>query len=165
MISQDKTYEKIIKILEDNKSTYKLFNHKAAFTYEELQAVQKEVGFVGTEGKCLVVRTKNSFAVCVTIQGKKLNFSRLKEILADKDLRLAKPEELKEYFGAEPGCAYPFGFDEGIKIECRNTVYFPEWFLISPLFPTKTIQVKGKDLRNIFSNVGNATEENNELFI
>ena len=93
------------------------------------------------------------------------NFSKLKEILSDKDLRLAKPEELKEYFGAEPGCAYPFGFDESIKIYVDPTIYDQEWFLFSPLFATKTIQVRGSGLRRIFPNLKNKTVMNREIFI
>ncbi|HLC78577.1 MAG TPA: YbaK/EbsC family protein [Candidatus Nanoarchaeia archaeon] len=165
MIDRDKIYNKIIKILNDNQATYKIFSHKAAFTYDELRFAQEEVGFIGIEGKCLVVKKDDGFVVCVTIQGKKLNFSKLKEILSDKDLRLAKPEELKEYFGAEPGCAYPFGFDESIKIYVDPTIYDQEWFLFSPLFATKTIQVRGSGLRRIFFNLKNKTVMNREIFI
>ena len=165
MVDQEATYRNIIRILDDNKAKYKLFNHKAAFTYEELQAVQKEAGFFGTEGKCLVIKTKDDFVVCITIQGVKINFPKLKEILNDKDIRLANSEELRESFGAEPGCAYPFGYDENINIYIDPRVYAEEWFLFSPLFPTKTIQVKGSDLRQVFSSLKNNTQESVDIFV
>jgi len=164
MVNKEAVYSNIIRILDDSKAKYKLFNHKPAFTYDELLAVQKEAGFIGTEGKCLIVRIKDGFVVCITIQGIKLNFSKLKEILNDKDIRLANPEELRESFGAEPGCAYPFGFDESINIYIDPKIYSQEWFLFSPLFPTKTIQVKGSDLRQIFPNLKNKTKESPDIF-
>ena len=84
----------------------------------------------------------------------------------DKTLDLTlRPRELKEYFGAEPGCAYPFGFDESIKIYVDPTIYDQEWFLFSPLFATKTIQVRGSGLRRIFFNLKNKTVMNREIFI
>ena len=44
-------------------------------TYEELEAVQKEAGFFGTEGKCMVIKADNKFIVYVTTFGKEINLS------------------------------------------------------------------------------------------
>ena len=165
MVNQEKVYKNILKLLENSKAEYKLFNHKAAFSYEELNAVQKETGFRGTEGKCLVVKTEDSFVVCITIQGKKLDFLKLGEILNKKKIRLAKSDELKEHFGAEPGCAYPFGFDESIDIYVDSDIYVQDWFLFSPIFPTKKIQIKGLSLKKVFGNIKNKVKESFNIFI
>src|SRR3990167_9286400 len=111
MINQEDICQNIIKLLNDSGAEYKLFEHRAALTYQDLEEVQKEVGFFGTEGKCLVLKVVDKFIVYVTTFGNKINFDLTKEALESKKIRLATPEELKEYFGAEPGCAYPFGFD------------------------------------------------------
>lgn len=165
MADKEAIYSNIVRILDYNQAQYKLFSHTPVLSYKDSAEVQKESGFIGTEGKCLVVRIKDGFVVCITIQGIKLNFSKLKEILNDKDIRLATPEELREYFGAEPGRACPFGFDESINIYIDPKIYSQEWFLFSPLFPTKTIQVKGSDLRQIFSNLKNKTQESANIFL
>lgn len=159
MVDQENIYLHIIKLLDDSAAEYKLFEHRAALTYADLEAVQKEAGFFGTEGKCMVIKVDGEFIVYITTFGNKINFDLIKEKLGVKKIRLATPEELKEYFGAEPGCAYPFGFDENINIFVDPEIYNEEWFLFSPLYSTKTIQVKGKDLKKVFGNCGNKIDE------
>lgn len=159
MVNQQEVYQKIIKLLGDSGAEYKLFEHRAALTYQELEAVQKETGFFGTEGKCLVLKAGGNFIVYVTTFGNRINFDLIKETLDVEKVRLANPEELKEYFGAEPGCAYPFGFEKNVDIFVDPEIYKKDWFLFSPLFPTKTIQVKGAHLKKVFNNLGNKIKE------
>lgn len=161
MISQDKIYQNILKLLDDSKTEYKLFEHRAALTYADLEAIQKEAGFFGTEGKCMVLKFDDKFFVYVTTFKNKINFDLVKEKLNTNKVKLATPEELKNNFGAEPGCAYPFGFDKSIPIFVDPKIYEDDWFLFSPLYPTKTIQIKGKDLKKVFKNSGNKIEEIN----
>lgn len=155
----DDVYKKLMSLLDTNGVEYKLFNHRSALTYEDLAKVQKEIGFFGTEGKCMVLKVDEKFIVYITIQGKKLNFDAIKSYLKVSKIRLATPEELKEYFGAEPGCAYPFGFNDQYEIYIDPSIYEQEWLLFSPVYPTKTIQAKGNDLKKVFSNLGNKVEE------
>lgn len=159
MVNPEDAYLNIIKLLSENKVEYKLFSHKTALTYEDLAKVQKETGFFGTEGKCMVLKTEESFIVYVTLQGKRINFDEIQKTLGLDKTRLATPEELKEYFSAEPGCAYPFGFSENIDIFVDPQIYKVEWFLFSPVLPTKTVQAKGKDLKKVFENLPNKVTE------
>ena len=159
MINSEEAYQKLIELLNTNNVEYKLFSHKAALTYEDLLEVQKETRFVGTEGKCMVLKVDEKFIVYVTLQGKRLNFDSIKEYLSVGKVRLVTPEELKEYFGAEPGCAYPFGFASEYNVYVDPKIYEQEWFLFSPVLPTKTIQVKGADLKKVFDNLENKVEE------
>ena len=159
MIDSQKTFEHIIELLDTNSVEYKLFSHRAALTYEDLAAVQLEAGFIGTEGKCMVMKVDEKFIVYVTLQGKKVNFDRIKEVLGVKKVRLALKDELLEYFGAEPGCAYPFGFDDQYDLYVDTNVFDQEWFLFSPLFSTKTVQAKGSDLRKLFENLPDKVTE------
>lgn len=121
MYDSEIAYKELIGLMDKNNVEYKLFAHKAALTYEDLLEVQKETGFLGTEGKCMVMKVDpdqigvdNHFVVYVTTQGKRVNFNAVKETLGVDKVRLASPQELKEYFGAEPGCAYPFGFSKEV---------------------------------------------------
>lgn len=163
MVNSEEAYQRLIKLLDSNNVEYKLFNHKVALTYEALLEVQKETGFVGTEGKCMVLKTDDKFVVYVTLQGKRLNFDAIKEYFKANKIRLASPEELKEYFGAEPGCAYPFGFAREYDVYVDPTIYEQEWFLFSPVLPTQTIQAKGKDLKRVFDSLENRVEEVNSF--
>ena len=130
-----------------------------ALTYEDLAAVQKETGFVGTEGKCLVLKCDNNFIVYITIQGQRVNLQRITEVVGVKKVQLANAEDLKNQFDALPGCAYPFGFDESVNIYIDPVIYSQEWFLFSPAVPNATIQVRGIDLKMIFDNLPNKVKE------
>lgn len=159
MVNSEDLYNNVMSLLDRNKIEYKLFTHKAALTYEDLAEVQKETGFVGTEGKCMVLKVDGKFIVYVTLQGKRLNFNAIKEKLGAIKVILATPGELKDFFGADPGCAYPFGFNDQYNIYVDPVIYEQEWLLFSPVYPTKTVQARGPDLRSVFSNIQNQVEE------
>lgn len=161
MVEPSLLFGNIISLLDKTKSNYKLFSHKPAFTYEELKQAQTQTGFQGTEMKCLVLKVNSSFMVYVTIQGNKVSFDKIKQYLEITKIRLATSEELKANFGAEPGCAYPFGFNDSFSIFVDPTIYNEEWLLFSPALPNKTIQVKGKDLKKVFTGLKNKVTEIN----
>lgn len=155
MFDAQAAHDEIIQLLEVTGARYKLFHHRAALSYDDLAIVQQETGFVGTEGKCLVLKTDQTFAIYITIQGKKAPLDILKSALGVQKIRLATGEELKDYFGAEPGCAYPFGFSAEYPI-CIDPIIFEQtWFLFSPVHPTETVQVAGADLRAIYDRLSN----------
>lgn len=155
MVDPNAVYKSVIEILDKNGVDYKLFEHRAAFTYEDLALAQKEVGFFGTEAKCLVIKADERFVVYVTLQGNKINFNSVKKFLETRKVRLATAAELKENFGAEPGCAYPFGFGGQFDIFVDPKIYGEEWLLFSPVLPTKTVQARGADMKKVFGGLEN----------
>lgn len=159
MIDPENAYLHIIRLLDENQVNYKLFTHRAALSYEDLAGVQKETGFFGTEGKCMVLKIDDKFIVYVTTQGNRVNFDIIKTTLKANKIRLATPEELKSGFGAEPGCAYPFGFSKDVDIFVDPTIYQQEWLLFSPVLSIKTVQAEGEDLKRVFDQLPNKVTE------
>jgi len=159
MVNSDEIYKKLIDLLDRNHVEYKLFSHKEALTWEDLAEVQKEAGFFGTEMKCMVLKAGEKFIVYITLQGKRLDFNAIKEKVGVAKVRLSTPEELSEQFGAKPGCAYPFGFDAQYKIYVDPEIYQQAWMLFSPVFPTKTVQARGFDLKKVFDSLENKVQE------
>lgn len=159
MIDPNIVYEKLISLLDKNQVEYKLFSHREALTWEELSVVQKETGFFGTEMKCMVLKAGDELIVYITTQGNKINFDAIKETFNVNKVRLSTAEELNEYFGAKPGCAYPFGFDIKYRIFVDPKIYEQKWMLFSPVVPTKTIQAKGSDLKRVFDSLKNKVTE------
>lgn len=162
MISQQ-IKEHILDLLNQAHVEYKVFQHKPVFSYEDAEEVAKETGYFGTEGKSLVLKIDESFIVYVTIQGKKVNFDAIKDILGVKKVRLVSAEELQENFGAVPGCAYPFGFEEKFAIYVDPVIFEQEWFVFSPCLPNFTVQAKGAELKNVFANLKNDVTETTEF--
>lgn len=163
MKTKESIYNSIIDLLEKNSAEYKLFEHEPALTYEALLKAQKECGFIGTEAKCMVLKGGDQFIVYVTIQGNRVKVKKLQEQRGSKKIRLADGDELRKYFKAEPGCAYPFGFDSNVDIFIDPIMYEQEWILFSPVYPSRTIQVRGEDLKKVFKNIPNNVVVSSEL--
>jgi Ala-tRNA(Pro) deacylase len=107
----------------------------------------------------MLLKAGDELIVYITLQGKRVNFDAIKEKLGVNKVRLSTPEELNEYFGAKPGCAYPFGFDSQYRIFVDPEIYKQEWMLFSPVVPTKTVQAKGADLKKVFDSLENKVQE------
>lgn len=159
MVNPNTIRNQLINLLDTNQVEYRLFSHSPALTYEDLVTVQKATGFFGTEAKCMVLKIDDKFIVYVTLQGNRVNFNSVKKELKGVKVRLATAQELAEYFGAQPGCAYPFAFDAGYEIYIDPRIYEQEWLLFSPVLPTETIQARGQDLKKVFASLDNKVYE------
>jgi prolyl-tRNA editing enzyme YbaK/EbsC (Cys-tRNA(Pro) deacylase) len=150
--------DRIIGILDAAEAEYKIYEHRPVLTYDDIELVAKEAGWQGTEAKNLVMKAGDDFVVYVTLQGVRTDTKAMKKHLGVKKLRMATDAELEEYFGAQPGNAYPFGFGEDIRIIVDPAVYEQEWLLFSPCRPSATVQVRGKDLEGVFASLPNQVE-------
>lgn len=163
MIYPSKVYAGIADILNKSGAEYRLFTHKAAFTYADLAEIQKETGFFGTEMKCMALEVDNRMIVYNTLQREKINISAVKNALNASKVVLASVEALEENFKIKPGCMYPFGFDAQYDIYMNPNVYNEEWVLFSPALPTRTIQMKGEDFQKVFAFLKNNIFEPNDF--
>ncbi len=155
----DEAHAAVLRLLDQHRVEYKLFHHRPVRSYDDAALAREEAGFAGTEGKCLVLRVEDGFAVCTTLQGRRVDLGRVRCHLGGDKVRLATPDELRRHFGAEPGNAYPFGFDAAVRIVVDPVVYAEEWLPFSPALPTATIQVRGRDLARLFRGLPNPTDE------
>ena len=149
----------IFRLLDRAGADYRVFRHRPVVTYADAEAARHEAGFVGAEGKSLVLRAGDTFVVYTTLAGRRLDLRRVRARLGRGRVRLATPDELRERFGAEPGNAYPFGFAAGVQVFVDPSIYAEEWVLFSPGILTATVQVRGRDLPRVFRGLPNPTEE------
>ena len=159
MVRPEDAYEAILRVLRERGLEFELFRHRPVFTYDDAAAARDEAGFSGTEGKSLVLRSRDGYVVCTTLQGRRLDFRRVRAHLGGGKVRMATADELRAESGAEPGNAYPFGFDARVRILVDPAIYREEWVLFSPALPTATVQVRGCDLSSVFHDLPNQTED------
>lgn len=155
MIDPHRVYEGILHLLDAAGIEYRLYHHRPVLSYVEADLARAESGFEGTEGKVVVCRVDEGFAVYVTTQGRRLDQRAVKRLLDVTKLRLATAEELRDRFGAEPSCDYPFGFAPEIPIVIDVAIYDEDWLLFSPALPTTTIQLRGRDLHALTAGLPN----------
>lgn len=158
MSDRNEMSTKIIGMLDDANAEYTLYEHRPVLTYDDIAIVAQEIGWQGTEMKTLVQKAGDDFVVYVTLQGNRADTKAMKKHLDTKKLRMASDEELAEKFGAEPGNAYPFGFDADVRIIVDPAVFEQEWMLFSPCRPDQTVQVRGKDLEAVFTTAPNPVD-------
>ena len=99
---------RVIEFLDKSKVSYKVTEHRAAFTAQHMAAEEHEPGkYVA---KPVIVRADGKYVMCVLPASCKIDMDALKSQLAAKSVKLAKEKDIVKIFpdcvaGAEP----PFG--------------------------------------------------------
>lgn len=150
---------RILDALDRAGATYHRFTHRPVMNYDDAELARQESGFIGTESKSMVLRIGDGFLVYVTVAGQRVDFKAMRAHLGGPKPKLVTDEDLRSHFGAEPGNAYPLGFDAAIPVCVDPEVLAQEWLLFSPAVPTETVQVRGEDLKAVYDLLGNPFQE------
>lgn len=107
--------KKIIKFLESNDVAFSVAEHPLAYTAAEVAGKQHVPGKQMI--KSVIVKANGEYIMCVLPAIHLIDFEKLKKLIGNKEIMLAKEEELGALFpeyelGAEP----PFGSMHGIKV-------------------------------------------------
>jgi Ala-tRNA(Pro) deacylase len=138
--------EKIIKILNDNKIEYEVFEHEPVFTNPTMAAALN-VSESETV-KSLVVMTKE-MVVLVMPGDKKVEWKKAAANIGTKKISFAKPDQVLEKVGCEVGCVPPFGQLTDLPIFMdpdlarKDSVYF------NPGVHDKSYKIKAWDLKKV----------------
>ncbi|MFH1224663.1 MAG: YbaK/EbsC family protein [Candidatus Diapherotrites archaeon] len=142
-------YDANIKLLKSLNINFRECTHEPVLSYEAAAKVRQKFGLTGVESKNLFLKAKGGgYFMLVTIEGKRADFEKLKELLGSK-VSVAGQEELKEKTGCEPYCAIPFGFGKEIGIIVDSGIFMHEKFIYSLGPPEKTIEIETKDINKI----------------
>src|SRR3972149_252533 len=100
--------ERLEGALKENNISYKTFKHQEAYTAQEIAAA---IHVPGKElAKVVMVKTKGRYIMTVLPASWRIDFSKLKDVLHETDLRLATEDEVKKVFpGWEGGAGPPLG--------------------------------------------------------
>lgn len=117
-----KVYDKILKFLDDNKTDYIAFEHEFVHTSKDaanLRDTKLEEG-----AKSLLLKTKSGkFIMCVVPGNLKVDLKKVCELVKEKNVTLASPEEVLKITNCAVGSVPPLGNLFGIEI------YFDSTFL------------------------------------
>jgi len=149
--------KEVLQILQGAKADFRSFQHESAFTFAELEALGKKLGWQGQEMKNLLLCDKKAkrFFLAVTLAAKQVDFAALASIFQEKKLKLASDENVEKIAHAKPGCLSPFGFSSSIPIAVDEEIFTPERLLFSGGSPSCTIEISSDSLRRVFSNLEN----------
>ncbi len=163
-------YKNIIKILKDGNYNYEKINHNEVKTTEESKKKKKKAGWIdGVGSKNIVFHAKGKFYLVVTTADREIKAKKFKKEFGTKDIRFAYEDELFLNTGCKIGAVTPFGHEnKEIPIYVDDKILESNWFMFNPAIHTKSIRIKGSDLFDIYSKIGNSVKsfiEEEEGFI
>ena len=136
---------------------YELYKHRAVFSVADSQDV--DAGISGTHTRNLFVRDKRETMFLVTLMAhKKIEMTKLADLLGAKRLSFGSPERLMNNLGVTPGSVTPFSIanDREGKVTLILDAEMMEKEIVNfhPLINTMTVGLTPKDLIKFLDDCG-----------
>jgi len=113
-------FEKIKKLLDDNKIPYELLKHEPVYTSAqaaEMRGKGMEVG-MRRGAKAMIFKVDDNFIQCIVPAHKIVDDRKLKKLLNAKKVKLASAEEVLKVTDCEIGSVPPFGNLFNLQVYC-----------------------------------------------
>ena len=151
-------YDKVKEYLNALGIQFKIVEHEPAYTTEEADKYIEGHDGVRTKTMFICNKKKTNYYMIMMDDSKRLDMNKFKEIVSEKQMKMASEEALKEKLGIEPGMVSPFGLlnddEKDIKIYMDKEIITEEIMTFHPNDNTKTLFITTKDLFKYFENIG-----------
>ena len=149
-------YDKVKEYLNTLDIKFKIVEHEPAYTTEETDKYIE--GHDGVRTKTMFICNKKKTNYYMIIMDDRLDMNKFKEIVSEKQMKMASEEALKEKLGINPGMVSPFGLlnndEKDVKIYMDKEIIIEEIMTFHPNDNTKTLFINTKDLFKYFENIG-----------
>lgn len=152
--------ETVKQFLEENNIQYKLHEHKAVYTCNDMH----DASIPGVTLKNLFVRDKKDerFYLVTLPAEKRLDMKMLQEMVGSKKLTFGKPPELMEKLGIEPGSVSPLCLlnnkDHDVKLFLHRVGWEAEMVNVHPNDNTASLSMSQKDFHKLVEALGSPYE-------
>ena len=151
-------YDKVKEYLNSMGIQFKIVEHEPAYTTEEADKYIEGYDGVRTKTMFICNKKKTNYYMIIMDDSKRLDINKFKEIVSEKQMKMASEEALKEKLGIEPGMVSPFGLlnndEKDVKIYMDKEIITEEIMTFHPNDNTKTLFITIKDLFKYFENIG-----------
>ena len=151
-------YDKVKEYLNSIGIEFKIVEHEPAYTTEEADKYIEGHEGVRTKTMFICNKKKTNYYMIIMDDSKRLDINKFKEIVSEKQMKMASEEALKEKLGIEPGMVSPFGLlnndEKDVKIYMDKEIITEEIMTFHPNDNTKTLFITTKDLFKYFENIG-----------
>jgi len=150
-------FEKVIKLLKDNKINYQLFEHEPVYTSWEAARIRSSSLKEGA--KALVFMADGKPIMIVVPGDRKIEVKRFKKIFKIDDLRMATPQEVETVTdGIKVGAVHPLGNLHGLPVYVDEALGENKEIIFNAGLHTKSIKVLYKDYYQLINPIlGNFT--------
>lgn len=151
-------FEKVIDKLKELNIDYDIVEHEPALTTEQADKFIEGKEGVRTKTMFLTNKKKRNFYLVIMDDYKRLDMNKFKELVKEKQIKLASEEILYEKMKLAPGVVSPFGLlnndDKDIKIYIDKEIVNEEIMTFHPNTNEKTMFLKTIDLFRYFDDIG-----------
>lgn len=151
-------FEMVKKKLNELNIEFQLVEHEPALTTEQADSFIEGIPGVRTKTMFLTNKKKKNFYLVIMDDAKRLDMNMFKDIVEEKQIKMASEETLFDKMSLPPGVVSPFGLlnnvDKDIKVYFDEEIVEEERMSFHPNTNEKTIFIATNDLFKFLENIG-----------
>lgn len=151
-------YQKVADRLNELGITFQIVEHEPALTTEQADRFIEGIEGVRTKTMFLTNKKKRNFYLVIMDDAKRLDMDVFKEIVEEKQIKMASAETLNDKMMLPPGVVSPFGLlnnkDKDIHVYFDQEIVSEERMSFHPNTNEKTIFIKTEDLFSFLKAIG-----------
>lgn len=151
-------YQKVVDKLKELGITFQIVEHEPALTTEQADSFIEGIEGVRTKTMFLTNKKKRNFYLVIMDDAKRLDMDVFKDIVEEKQVKMASAETLNDKMMLPPGVVSPFGLlnneNKDIQVYVDQEIVSEERMSFHPNTNEKTIFVKTEDLFTFLKAIG-----------
>ena len=151
-------YQKVADRLNELGIIFQIVEHEPALTTEQADRFIEGIEGVRTKTMFLTNKKKRNFYLVIMDDAKRLDMDVFKEIVEEKQIKMASAETLNEKMMLPPGVVSPFGLlnnkDKDIHVYFDQEIVSEERMSFHPNTNEKTIFINTQDLFTFLKEIG-----------
>ena len=151
-------YQKVADTLNELGIPFQIVEHEPALTTEQADRFIEGIEGVRTKTMFLTNKKKRNFYLVIMDDAKRLDMDIFKEIVEEKQIKMASAETLNDKMMLPPGVVSPFGLlnneDKDIRVYVDQEIVSDERMSFHPNTNEKTIFIQTEDLFTFLKEIG-----------
>lgn len=151
-------FEQVIDKLKELDIEYQIVEHEPALTTEQADKFIEGIDGVRTKTMFLTNKKKKDFYLIIMDDAKRLDMDTFKDIVEEKQIKMASENCLFEKMMLTPGVVSPFGLlnntEKDIQVYFDREIINEDRMSFHPNTNEKTIFIKTEDLLVFLKNIG-----------
>ena len=151
-------YQKVFDLLNELGIPFQMVEHEPALTTEQADRFIEGIEGVRTKTLFLTNKKKRNFYLVIMDDSKRLDMNVFKDIVEEKQIKMASAETLNDKMKLQPGAVSPFGLlnneDKDIQVYFDQEIVSEERMSFHPNTNEKTIFVNTEDLFTFLKEIG-----------
>lgn len=147
--------------LKSNNITYVLHEHPAVFTCEEAEKYCGDIPGLACKNLLLKGKKNERYFLIILPAEKRADLKKISEIVNEKQITFASPENLLEKLELEPGSVSPFGLlndkNHEVEVYIDKKVYYANIVSFHPNRNTASLELSGKMFQKFLKIIENKT--------